>query len=119
MKSRSDNGKQDTDHKKNLSPENPFYTALRDYETDPNKIIQKQNEPEAFDTINILRNTILNNSANENQKFSNAITNLQQLITDKNFNDRLNQYLSTPPTDKLSEQNHTILKTLKDNNRTS
>jgi hypothetical protein len=119
MKSRKNNGNQNKDNQTILSPENPFYTALREYETDPNTTIQKQNQPQAFDTLNLVRNTILKNSANENQKFSNAVTNLQQLITDKTFNDKLTSYLSTSPIDAISERKHIILQTLKDNNRAS
>jgi hypothetical protein len=119
MKSRQNNGNKKRENETNISQDNPFYTALRDYETDPNKIIQKQIQPEAFDTLNIVRNTILKNSANENQKFSNAIETLEQLITSKGFNDKLNSYLATSPIDTISEKKHMILQTLKDNNRTS
>lgn len=119
MKSRSNNGNQNTNSQGNISQDNPFYTALRDYEIDPNTTIQKYNQPEAFDTLNIVRNTILKNSAYENQKFSNTIETLQQLITDKTFNDKLTSYLSTSPIDAISERKHIILQTLKDNNRAS
>jgi hypothetical protein len=114
MKSRNNNGNQNT-----ISQDNPFYTALRDYEIDPNTTIQKHNQPEAFDTLNIVRNTILKNSAYENQQLSNSIERLQQLITNKNFNDKLTSYLTNSPKDETSEKRHMILQTLKDNSRAS
>ena len=119
MKSRKNNVNQNTDNQTIISQDNPFYTALRDYETDPNTTIQKQNQPESFDTLNIVRNTILKNSANENQEFSNAIETLQQLITSKSFNDKLTSYLTNSPKDETSEKKHIILQTLQENNRTS
>jgi len=119
MKSRQNNGNKNRENETTISQDNPFYTAIRDYETDPNTTIQKQKQPQAFDTLNIVRNTILKNSAYENQKFSNSIETLQQLITNKNFNDKLTSYLTNSPKDEISEKRHIMLQTLKENNRES
>jgi hypothetical protein len=101
-----------------IDAQSPFYATLRDYTTDPEKKITKENDKNLFESLSLSKNTILRNSAQENEQFSTDIQNLQQLITNADFNERLQSYLTIKPSDEFSTQRHNILQILNAANRT-
>jgi hypothetical protein len=107
-----------TDSNNTIDAQSPFYSILRDYTKDPAQKITKENNKDLFDSLSLSKNTILRNSAQENEKFSTDINNLQDLLINSEFNERLQNYLNTKPNDEFSSQKQNILQILSSTNRT-
>jgi hypothetical protein len=119
MKLRHNDGNMSIDTNKPIDSKSPFYLALRDYTIkNPEAKISKQNQPDAFDSLALIRTTILRNDAGENEKMKENFIALQNLINNESFNTKIETYLQQQTPDEVSQQKHLVLQTLAHTNRT-
>lgn len=106
-----------------ISQDSPFYNALRDYTLDNKKTISKKEFPDTFESLALVRTTMLRNSANENKTLEDSLHTLQILLKDINFNKKIEQFLQDKQAqwyDNLSpldQQRYMLLQTLNSTSR--
>ena len=93
MKTRNSNENNINRENSLISQDNPFYKALRDYTLDNKKTISKKEFPDTFDSLALVRTTMLRNSARENKILEDSLHTLQTLLQDPNFNKKTNNFI--------------------------
>ena len=87
----------------------PFYQELHDYEQSEDKKITKETNPDTFDSLQLLRTTMLKNSAQDNTILKDSLSKLNTLITDKSFTSNLANYLSSTSQHDETPKNSLLL----------
>lgn len=87
----------------------PFYQELHNYEQSEDKKITKETNPDTFDSLQLLRTTMLKNSAQDNIILKDSLSKLNTLITDKSFTSNLANYLSSTSQHDETPKNSLLL----------
>ncbi len=123
MKTRNSSENNINPENSSISQDNPFYSALKEYKSWSDKVISKKEFPDTFDSLALVRTSMLRNSANENKQLQESFHNLQWLLQDPNFNKKIKTFIQDMDEkwyDNLSsfEQNqYMLLETLNPNSR--
>lgn len=104
------NGDHPLDPNETIQSDSPFFEALRHY---PDTPIQKNNHPDAFAVMSLMRTTMLRSSATENKALSHQLNSLQTLIDNLDFDRRLDaqfaEYNNRRDNLTPSEEQHYLL----------
>ena len=87
----------------------PFYEEIQQYESASDKTITKESHKQTFDILNVMRNTMLKNSAQENIQLKDTIKKLQWLLHDPSFTTRINEYLKNHPSQEATPEQAILL----------
>ncbi len=100
-----------------IEANNPFYNILNNYTTDSTKSISKQDNINWFEWLYLSKNAVLQGSATENEVLSRDINKLENFLTDKKSNLKIDNYLTQKPTNEIEQYKYNILQTLQSKNR--